>query len=203
MKLVAIPGFLCCLAGLVVACSGTDTTTPASTGGGQAVTCDEVCDVLLAAKCPKDTKASCLSDCSSAQAKAPECKDEMGVAYGCAIKQPVTCDTYGNAKIDSAVLMKECGAEFATVQGCMACIADASDSACDKCTKTSCCTERKTLGTNPNLGTYETCSLDCNGDAACETACSNKYPSVAMAVEALATCGNTKCKAECSSSPTP
>ena len=202
MKLVAIPGFLCCLAGLVVACSGTGTTTPSSSGGGQPVTCDEACDVLLAAKCPKDTKQTCVSGCTSAEAKAPECQNEMGVAYGCAIKQPITCDASGKATIDSAVLMEACGAEFLAAQSCMACIADASDDACAKCTKTSCCAEQKAIVADPNASAYGACISGCK-DAACSTACMDKYPSIVMAGQALAACDEAKCKAECSSSPTP
>jgi hypothetical protein len=75
-------------------------------------------------------------------------------------------------------------------------------SACDQCGDTSCCAQAQACSNNLECTQAYACAAQCAGDSACTSQCSTQYPSGIGPANALATCLDANCSAECTS-PTP
>ncbi|HWA71880.1 MAG TPA: hypothetical protein VG937_06095 [Polyangiaceae bacterium] len=121
---------------------------------------------------------ACITPCQD-----QDCVDACAKQYPLAGKADASIDTcQGKSCVDSCV----CGA-------------DATDSACVACVKTTCCADFAKYVTASDAGAFSTCIGACaDTDAACFDACITEFPIAGPAYESLITgCVSNDCATSC------
>lgn len=180
---------------LIAACSsGSGAGNPGSTQSGGS-TCDAVCQKGVSLKCGSTTSVSeCTNKCSTELAGDQCASLSLGLTI-CALDN-FGCDIL-EGQLDAAALLQVCASQSGAYLGCQACEPEADDSTCEACKKSSCCSERKALYQNPDMGKFTACASECT-DAACQEACTQQYPSLVQLTQAEQACGTSKCESACS-----
>jgi hypothetical protein len=194
MKLAVILGWVGAITLLSFGCSSSGSS--GGSGGGGNFDCTSGCQTIVAAQCPNDTQQGCEQECSADMADQGSCAGTYSTYLGCVIKLPLHCGTDGKATIDQAGIMSSCSSTAISYAKCIACLADASDSACESCVKQSCCSEMQAIYNDPNISAYLQCYNACT-DSACQSNCITQYPTIQDKGAAVSTCRQSKCASAC------
>ena len=166
--------------------------------GGKAISCDSLCEKIVAAQCPNDTTEKCLSDCHDDLANAGSCSSQLSSFFACAIDQPLTCDSSGEATIDENATVDNCFPEVKGYARCSECVIDSNADPCENCEKQSCCSELRSIYDDPNFKSYYLCYQGCQQDPSCATTCLSQFPTIKERGTAVTTCFMNKCASVCS-----
>jgi hypothetical protein len=111
-----------------------------------------------------------------------ECASGASAVLACTSSAAIECSAQGVPN-----LLTVCADQMAAFNGCAACLPSAADDSCETCSKSSCCTERKAVYGDENLGALVECVNECV-DPTCVQSCNATYPGVSQALSALVTC---------------
>jgi hypothetical protein len=160
--------------------------------------CDELCLKAEALKCvSEDPHATCLSKCAQTAGKyGASCTDEYQTVFACMLnKGTFACDGDGKAALQEKLTVL-CKSEMQAVVVCGACYPGAEASSCELCKKQNCCSQYTEAYSDPAYIDWLNCPNGCE-TLECQTACDNQYPSVKIKIDAIATCGQSACAAQC------
>jgi hypothetical protein len=158
-----------------------------STGGTSSGQCQAACDNIASANCPNPPASDCVTDCES-DLGTGACPSEAQALVACVTNANITCGTDGNPALNEA-----CGPQAQAFGVCNSCNPDSADDACDVCSKTSCCTQRKALAGDPNLFALADCLNACAGDTTCIQGCQAQFPGTFAAAVAVSECEGQSC----------
>ncbi len=165
--------------------SGDDDSRATATG---VEGCKKACASIAKAACPQDdAEAECVEHCEAELSELSQCKVELDGVSACVAAASLSCTSYGNATV-----LTTCWSKAVALDACVGCAPANSDSACEACSKKSCCTERSAIYTNAESRDYIVCQDECT-DQACIDACKAKYASAWTALQALITCETDNC----------
>jgi hypothetical protein len=169
--------------------SGTGGASSDSAVAGVREACIVWCEKQAQAACPGGTpREQCPAQC-----------DLITPQISCAKEYAATADCI-RSKARFACLspdgvgMYGCWAEIAPYLVCAACVPATSDDACDTCTKTTCCEQRKAYYSHADLGPFTDCVVDCGGQdagSACTQACTARFPDLQATMKAFTDCTST------------
>jgi len=179
---------------LGTACGG---NTGSGNGTGPTGTCDSVCEKVIAQGCPNDTLALCNTNCEQAFATFnAACPAETGGYLGCLQTRAVLqCGPTGEATADPQQVQTVCPSEVRAQLACTACLPDPSDTACDTCQKTSCCTQWRAAVSHPDVFAFGACLDGCSSSTSttCTSDCLDRFPSYRQAVQTMVDCRSAQC----------
>ncbi len=219
--LCGIKGGVVCLLGLVLAgsmgsCGGADGSRANNGGnsgsggapdaplGGSAGTGGSVSDAPVPgvreacmAWCDKTAQAGCSG--GTPQEQCPDACESLLFQIDCAKEYAATGDCIAREArfrclSDGNVEMYGCWTEVQPYAVCATCAPLADDDACDTCTKTECCAERKAYIGHPDLGPFTDCVEGCtdqDAGTACVQACATNFPNLQAVSKSLADCIGT------------
>jgi hypothetical protein len=180
----------------------TTTTTSSGTGGmgqggagqggaGGGPTCPGLgddCTNCTAAQC-QDTYCACFNN--------PACVAIVQCIQGCAGDDACVqdCLTQNSDGASDAILLGDCTAESCDVE-CPGAGPDLPP--CYECTFEQCSTEMNTCFANPECAAIILCAQACPaGDQTCVQDCVVQHPGGVTDAQAVLTCSNTNCQAQC------
>jgi hypothetical protein len=147
--------------------------------------------------CEKQAEAACPG--GTPREQCPGACDLLTPDISCAKEYAATADCI-RSKARFACLspgrveMYGCWGDIGPYLVCAACLPATNDDACDTCTKTTCCEQRKAYYSHPDLGPFTDCVGDCGGQdagSACTQACGARFPELQATVRALTDCIST------------
>lgn len=175
-------------------CSGS--SSGGGSGGGASFDCSKGCETLLKTGCPNDKMETCVADCNTDLAEAGTCVNDFKAFLSCAVTLPMYCDANGEAEVDDQAAFDSCFSPLIAYTRCGACLAEAGDTACESCQKSSCCAERQAVYDDANFKAYFTCYRACT-DSTCQQNCISQYPTIQDKGLAVQTCRTNKCSSAC------
>jgi hypothetical protein len=150
--------------------------------------CMAWCEKQAEAACPGGTpREQCPGVCDLLTPDIPCAKEYAATADCIRSKARFACLSPGRVE------MYGCWGDIGPYLVCAACL-PSNDDACDTCTKTTCCEQRKAYYGHPDLGPFTDCVGDCGGQdagSACTQACRARFPDLDVIVKALADCIGT------------
>jgi hypothetical protein len=168
--------------------------SPGSTGTGS---CQSVCDKAAALACPNEDLTTCAAECEADLNGSPQCSSQSSSYLGCITTLQLYCDADGEVAFDEDTLLDKCGSQAMAFAGCTACDPGSSDSACELCSKQSCCSQLKAYLSDPNILPLSKCIQSCADNSSCVQTCSSQYPTVLSNYQAVQSCESSACASAC------
>jgi hypothetical protein len=156
--------------------------------GGSPTACGPYCERLVAAMCAATTEASCLMQCGEL---ADACPTQVSALSTC-----VATPTNSVSCMAGQTVVEGCDAQIEATDRCLVCAAEAADTTCQTCTKSSCCEPLGDYNLAPDAQTFFTCASPCT-TAECFDACVAMYPVAGAAITELIDCQNGSCSEPC------
>ena len=169
--------------------NGASGTAGDSAVAGVREACIAWCEKLSEANCPGHTPRD----------QCPQACDLLNPEFTCASEYAATAECVREKArfvclSETSVQMHGCWAEIRPYALCAACLPSTGDDACDTCTKTECCDERKAYLAHPDFGPYTDCLGNCgpqDAGSSCAQACIASFPDLQTHLKAFTDCFGT------------